>query len=47
MGIVVSTDAMYTCHLSVGPVVVQLSVVMVNDVYLLVIRFSHQSASID
>ena len=46
-GIVVSTDVMSTCQLSVGPIVVQLSAVMVNDVYLLAVCFPHQSASID
>ena len=39
--------AMSTWQLSVSPVVVELSVVVVNDVYLLAVQFSHQSASID
>ena len=44
---VVSTDVMSTCQLSESPVVVQLPVVMVNDVNLRAVWFSHQSASID
>ena len=44
---IVSTDVMSMCQLSVGPIVVQLSVVMVNDGYLLAVQYSHQSASID
>ena len=45
--IVVSTNVMSTCQLSVEPIVVQLSAVMVNDVCLLAVWFVHQSASID
>ena len=44
---VVSTDVMSTCQLSVSHVEVQLSAVMINDGYLLAVQFSHQSASID
>ena len=46
-GIVVCTDVLSTCQLSVGPIGVQLSAVMVNDVCLLAVWFVHQSASID
>ena len=40
-------DVMSMCQLSVGPIVVQLFVMMVNDGYLLAVWFSHQSTSID
>ena len=46
-GVVVCTDVMSTCQLSVGSIGVQLSAVKVNDVCLLAVWFVHQSASID
>ena len=46
-GVVVCTDELSMCQLSVGLIGVQLSAVMVNDVCLLAIWFVHQSASID